>query len=133
MLDIFLEALWDISIVPLGHQNSFYGVLGFQPERVTVAVVAATAGAALACIANWCLGRLIGAHLHATYAASARFLQVKNSAKLYYWPLLLLTWAPLGGVLPLIFAALGYPLLRTWALCTFAMAGFYIYQSLNVA
>ena len=109
ILDFFFEAVWDVSILPLGSQSSFFATIYFDPEQNIMAIAAATIGAAVACVINWLIGLQIGKYLLKTQP-SKKFLEFRSAFSEYGWPLLLLTWAPLGSFLPLLAGALGYKL-----------------------
>ena len=132
LFDIFLEAVWDVSIVPLGSQASFFAIIHFDPTQHVPAIVAAAAGAFVACAVNWFVGLQIGKYILKTQP-SEKLMEFRGAFTEYGWPLLLLTWAPLGSFLPLLAGALGLRFRNSLFLSAGAMLAFYIYQSLIVA
>lgn len=128
MLAIFTDALHDLSIVPLGQQANFYATLSFQPDQALLAVLLASIGGTLGCLINYILGRFIGRHLNANPAKHPHLPKAKQVFAEYGWTLLLLSWLPLGNLLPLIAGGLGYKPKNTAILCAVSMVGFYLYQ-----
>lgn len=130
-LDIFLEAIIDVSIAPFGNQNTFYAIIRFQTDQALAALMAATLGAGVAIAINWKIGEVIGEYL-LEKNPPAKFHEFRVGFKEYGWPLLLLIWVPLGSFLPLIAAALGFRLKPTLVMAVPAMLGFYVYQYFSV-
>lgn len=132
-LQMVFEAAWDVSIIPLGNQNTFYANLLFDKSSKLTLFFAPLLGACLGILLNIFIGKMIHNFLLERHGQDAQFINFRKFWQDAGWPLLLLTWAPLGSILPLLATALGQPVKQSFILCALSMAGFYIYQIVIVA
>lgn len=98
--NVFIEALWNASVIPLGHEPTLAAMQSFggfnMPLAVTIAITGATTGMML----NWLIGVLIlkskPRSVGGWYEKASRLF---NTYGIF---LLLFTWAPMLKILPVV-------------------------------
>lgn len=99
--DVFIEALWTASIIPLSQDATFTAMKLFGGYDMTTAAVIAVAGASLGQLFNWWVGRyLYQVRDKANFKLSEHWYnKISHIFNKYLVFLLLFSWAPIGGIL----------------------------------
>lgn len=131
LIDIFIETLWDASIIPYGNQNSFYAITSFNPDASMQAVATATLASAIAYIFNWYVGRWAfnASVKKQTQKTRENYAKAASLAQRYGWIMLLLTFIPFGNYFIMLSGFFKVKLRVVLGVSMPAMAGYYIYQA----
>lgn len=130
-LAIFLEALWDASIIPYGHQNRFYAAAAFDPNAAISIVPVAVCGSVAAYVINWWLGKWmvevsLGKQSSPTQENYAKLLKL---AQQFGWILLFLVWVPLGNYLTFLAGFFKVKLQMVLVVTVPVIVAYYFYQA----
>jgi membrane protein YqaA with SNARE-associated domain len=125
-LQVFYEAAWLASLVPMGNDTAFYAMLSFGGYNMLPAVLIAIAGAVLGQMFNYFLGRGLQnlkytRNMTLSEDVYVRFEYYFNRYGIY---LLVLSWAPLCKLLPLMAGFASAPRLKVLLLISIG----YIYH-----
>jgi membrane protein YqaA with SNARE-associated domain len=101
---VFIEAAWLASIIPMGNDTAFHAMSGFGEYDMTVPVILAVIGATLGQMFNWYFGTLLQKLKYTknlTMSPDA-FIRFEYYFRRYGIYLLLFSWGPLCKLLPVL-------------------------------
>lgn len=101
---VFFEAAWNASIVPMGNDTAFYAMKSFGGYDMTLPLILAIAGATLGQVFNWFFGTLLQKLKYTKNMTLSEdvFIRFEYYFRRYGIYLLLFSWGPLCKLLPIL-------------------------------
>lgn len=110
--DVFIEALWTASIIPMSQEATYVAMRLFGGYNMPLAAALGITGATLGQLFNWWIGKkLVAAKDTKKFNVSDYWYdKISHIFNKYLLFLLLFCWAPLGGILLVIAGFIKTPL-----------------------
>jgi len=128
-LNIIFESAWTSSVIPFGHEPTFFSMLSFGGFNMPVAAALAIFGASAGQAFNWWIGKILkgGQEKQRMRINPASYEKAAHVFNKYLIWCLLFSWAPLFKVLVLLSGFLGGRFSIVMPLVVIGQIGYYCY------